>query len=303
MKRQDTAQDLLAWAQACLAASGIEQPRREARLLMARATEHAPVSWLMGDGKTPIQPVEAAEFRELVGRRAGREPLAHLTGSQGFWNLDLEVSDATLIPRADSEALIESLLSQRPDRERPLRMLDLGTGTGCLLLAALSEFPQAWGVGIDLSPRACALAAANARAAGLGGRCAFLCASWSDAISAPGQGFDLVLSNPPYIPTAEIDSLMPEVGRFEPRLALDGGSDGLGAYRSILSRLEGLLSQGGIAILELGCGQIAEIGPIAAPLGFAIASVHADLGGVARAVTLERARGGQKMFGRQAAQG
>jgi release factor glutamine methyltransferase len=196
------------------------------------------------------------------------------------------VSDATLVPRADSETLIECLLALRPDRDAALRSLDLGTGTGCLLLAALSEYPRAWGVGIDLSPQACDLAAANAGANGLAARSAFLCGSWTDALSPGTARFDLVLSNPPYIPSADIAGLMPEVARFEPRRALDGGRDGLDAYRIILSRLPTLLAPDGIAILELGAGQLDPVRAIVDEEKLAFISARADLGGVARAVAL-----------------
>lgn len=221
-------------------------------------------------------------------RRVAHEPLAYIIGSQGFWTLDLAVSDATLIPRADSEAVIEGLLALRPDRAGAMRMLDLGTGTGCLLLAALSEYPRSWGVGVDLSPRACMLAAANALATGLAARSAFCCGCWSDALSAEGASFDLVLSNPPYVRSGDVDGLMPEVAQFEPKLALDGGVDGLDAYRIILSRLGGLLKPDGIAILEIGDGQLGNVQAIAAGSGLAFVTGYADLQGITRAVAMKR---------------
>jgi release factor glutamine methyltransferase len=287
MRQQDeTINALIAWAARGLEAAGIELARREARLLLAHRLGLDSASMRLRDRDIQLQPADVAAFRADVARRAAREPLAHITGSQGFWTLDLAVSDATLIPRADSEALIESLLMLRPDRGVALRSLDLGTGTGCLLLAALSEYPHAWGLGIDLSPRACDLAAVNAQAARLDARSAFLCGNWTDALSADSARFDLVLSNPPYIPSAEIGGLMPEVARFEPRRALDGGPDGLDAYRIILSRLPGLLAPGAIAILELGAGQFDPVRAIVAGAGLEFVSVHADLGGVARAIAL-----------------
>ncbi len=276
---------LLDWATQQLERAGIEAARREARLLLAHALGIEAVSMRLRDRGMPVQPTERHAFRADVERRATREPLARIIGRQGFWTLDLAVSEATLIPRADSEALIESLLALRPDRMAPMRMLDLGTGTGCLLLAALSEFPQAWGIGVDLSPRACGVAAANAQAAGLSARSAFLCGCWNAAVSGTAR-FDLVLSNPPYVRSGEIAGLMPEVARFEPLLALDGGSGGLDAYRSVLSALPGLLAADGLAIVELGAGQFDDVLAIAAESDLAFTSVHADLGGVARAIVL-----------------
>ena len=290
--QHETVGTLIAWARQRLGDRAVAEPRREARLLLAHVLGEAPGAWVLRDCRIAVQSADAAVFRSLVERRAQREPLARITGSQGFWTLDLAVSDASLIPRADSECLIESLLALRCDRFRALRLLDLGTGTGCLLLAALSEYPQGWGLGIDLSEAACRLAASNARAAGLQARSAFLCASWSDPLlrlgGCLGPGFDVVLSNPPYIPAGDIAGLMPEVSRFEPRLALDGGADGLQAYRSIFARLGGLLAGQGIAIVEVGAGQIGEIPGLAAQAGLAMVSVHADLGGVPRAAVLRQ---------------
>ena len=216
----------------------------------------------------------------MLARRAAREPLAYVVGWQEFWSLRFAVSPATLIPRADSETLIEAALAARPAGVR--RILDLGTGTGCLLLAALSEYPEAFGVGVDRCPGAAALAARNAAALGLADRAAILCGHWADALDAR---FDLVLSNPPYVARAEIATLMPEVARFEPATALDGGADGLDAYRRILADLPRLLQPGGAAILELGAGQRAAVAALAAPLG--TVSWRRDLGGIERAMLIQ----------------
>jgi release factor glutamine methyltransferase len=178
----------------------------------------------------------------------------------GFWTLDLEVSPATLIPRADSETLVEAALDACPDKGAALRVLDLGTGTGALLLAVLSELPAASGVGVDLKPEAAALAARNAARLGLVGRARFLAGDWAAALS---RRFDLILCNPPYIESAAITGLMPEVARHEPASALDGGADGLDAYRRIIADLPRLLAPRGVAVLELGQGQQAAVEALA----------------------------------------
>ncbi|MDE2199111.1 MAG: peptide chain release factor N(5)-glutamine methyltransferase [Rhodospirillales bacterium] len=253
-------------ARAALRAAGFENPGLEARWLAEHATGEA-------------------DLAALLARRLAHEPMAHIIGHQGFWTLDLEVSPATLIPRADSETLIEAALAAFPDRARLRRILDLGTGTGCLLLAALSEFPAAWGLGIDAVPEAAALAARNAVRNNLAGRAAFLVADWA----APLAGrFDLILANPPYIARADLSRLMPEVGAHEPASALDGGADGLDAYRRILPGLPALLAPGGAAILELGAGQAQDVATLAITAGFAPPTLRTDIGGIARAMVLRR---------------
>lgn len=263
-----------------LAAAGVETARREALLLLA----HASGLTALALRSEPRRLVDPAAFEAALERRAARrEPLALITGRQGFWTLDLEVSADTLIPRADSETLVEAAVALRPERARVRRVLDLGTGTGCLLLAALAEFPDAFGVGTDLSPGAAALARRNARRNGLAARAAFIAADWGAPV---GGRFDLVLSNPPYIATAEIASLMPEVARHEPRRALDGGPDGLEAYRRILAALPDLLVPDGLAVLELGAGQEAAVRGLANGAGFHHIIVRSDLAGVQRALAL-----------------
>ena len=260
---------------AVLERAGIDGAALDARLLLAHAMRLDQAA-LLRDRNAPADMVA---YAPLLDCRAGREPLAFITGRQGFWTLDLAVSPDTLIPRADSETLIEAALAARADVGR---VLDLGTGTGCLLLAALVEYPGAWGVGVDCSPGAAALARANAERAGCADRAAFLVGDWAAALRGP---FDLVLSNPPYIETAAIEGLMPEVAVHEPRRALDGGADGLDAYRTLIAALPALLAPGGLAVFELGEGQ----GPAVAALAHGFrASFRNDLAGVQRAILLER---------------
>ena len=267
-----TAQALTAVA-ARLAEAGIEEPRREARLLVAAAEGITAARLLLRDT------VDEARYEPLVARRAARAPLAYILGRKEFWGLEFAVSPATLIPRPDTETLVEAVLALGI---APARVLDLGTGTGCLLLAVLSECPAAFGVGVDISPAAAALACANARSLGLADRAAFCAGNWAAALEG---AFDLVLSNPPYIPGGDIAGLMPDVAAFEPARALDGGADGLEAYRLIIAALPRLLTPTGAAVLELGAGQAPDVAALAAQAGFA-ATTRADLAGVPRAIIL-----------------
>lgn len=270
---------------ALLMAAGVDTPRLDARLLLGRAAGLSREALLRDPGRE----VDPAPYHSLLARRAAREPLALILGRQEFWSLDFEVSAATLIPRADSETVIEAALAAAPDRGRVCSILDLGTGTGCLLLAALTEFPAAWGLGVDRAAEAARLAARNAGALGLAARAAFLCGDWDGALSGR---FDLVLSNPPYILGGDIAGLMPEVGRHEPSSALDGGPDGLDAYRHILAALPHLLAPGGTAVLEVGFGQADAVAALAGgPVMF-----RSDLSGTPRAMVMRA----EKTFGRTA---
>jgi release factor glutamine methyltransferase len=265
-----------------LRAAAFETPRLEARLLLAHAMDCRQEA-LLRDPRAPVPPEAAGRFGDLLRRRLAHEPMALLLGAQEFWSLSFAVSPATLIPRADSETLIEAALEAFPNRAGVRRVLDLGTGTGCLLLAALSEFPGATGLGIDRVPAAAALARENARRLGLADRAAFLAGDWAAPISAR---FDLVLCNPPYIETRDIPGLMPEVARHEPASALDGGADGLADYRRVVAALPGLLAPGGQAILELGQGQRAAVEALARAAGLEPRGCKPDLGGVERALRL-----------------
>jgi release factor glutamine methyltransferase len=253
-----------------------DDPRRETRLLLAHALGVPPLELI----RTPNRPVSPDQFEALLARRAAREPMALILGHQGFWTLDLRVSAATLIPRADTETVITAVLEEAP--RPPRRILDLGTGTGCLLLALLSEYPDAYGIGVDRVPAAAALARQNAWDNGLIERAFFVVGHWTDSLHG---SFDVIVSNPPYIRAADIDGLMPEVALHEPRSALDGGLDGYDAYRAILARLGDVLAPGGLAVLELGVGQAPVVATMASAAGYA-SRLHQDLAGIERAIAL-----------------
>jgi release factor glutamine methyltransferase len=224
-------------------------------------------------------------FDALIARRAAREPLAYITGHKEFWSLDFAVGPGCLIPRPDTETLIEAALSLHPDRAAPLSILDLGTGSGCLLIAALKEFPGARGVGIDSSPEALAWAWRNVAAHHLQDRATLIESAWLDDAS---PGFDLILSNPPYIPSVEIGRLAPEVARHEPRAAFDGGPDGLDAYRALAPRIARLLGPAGHALLEIGNGQSAQVPMLLADADLKVLKINHDLAGIPRCIIAGR---------------
>ncbi|MFO1246794.1 MAG: peptide chain release factor N(5)-glutamine methyltransferase [Alphaproteobacteria bacterium] len=260
-----------------LAGAGIDNPRAEARLLLAHALGTS------RDQTLTAQPTpEQAEcFARLVERRAVNEPFAYITGHKEFWSLDFEAGPGVLVPRPDTETLIEEALRVAPDRNAPLRIADLGTGSGAILIAALKEFPNATGIGFESSPEAFRYASANAGRL-IGHRAQIRQEDWSHARGP----FDLVFSNPPYIPSTDIESLMPDVAHFEPRAALDGGPDGLSAYRNLGELLPGLLVSGGHALLEIGLGQAQSMARLFP--GLEMLRIVPDLSGIPRCVILRK---------------
>ncbi len=267
-------------AESRLREAGVDTPELDARLLV----EHA-LSLTRNDlftkADTPIPDEDAARLRALIERRASHEPVGRILGHREFWTLDLALNADTLEPRPDTETLVEAVLKAVPDRAAPLRLLDLGTGTGCILLALLAELPNALGLGVDLSPNAVAAAAANAERNGLGGRARFQTGNWAEGLS---ERFDVVVSNPPYIPSADIATLAPEVREHDPLRALDGGADGLDAYRVIAAQLPGLLVPGGVAGLEVGQGQAGDVARLLDATGLMPVGIFKDLGGIERCV-------------------
>jgi release factor glutamine methyltransferase len=247
--------DLLSEGMKALQAAGIEAPAREARLLLGLAAQ-VPPAVMIGFPERSVSAEAAESYRALVARRAGREPLSHLLGVREFWSRPFRVTRDVLDPRPDSECLIEAVLEEIGDYGRALRLLDFGVGSGCLLLTLLAELPAARGWGVDLSKAALGVAQANAEALGLAARATWRQGSWDAALLPEDPaGFDIIVSNPPYIATAEIARLEPEVARHEPHLALDGGEDGLDAYRQLAPVLARRLTPGGLAALEIGLGQ------------------------------------------------
>ena len=259
---------------AAAARIGGETPRLDAEVLLAHQLGCARGDFLLN----PERNFDPQDYEKLVERRANGEPVAHIIGTREFWSLTLKVSPAVLIPRPDTETLVEVAL--RLCAHPPARILDLGTGSGALLLACLSEWPNATGLGVDASLAALAVAQENAQSTGLAGRANLQLGDWGEGLS---EHFDLILSNPPYI--AETEELSEEVRTFEPASALFAGGNGLDDYRRILPQLPGLLNPGGLAVLEIGHKQGPALMAMAADHGFT-ASLHPDLAGRDRCVAL-----------------
>jgi release factor glutamine methyltransferase len=269
---------------------GLETPELDARLLVAHALalDH---TGLATHAHRRLSITEAGDIAALAARRLAREPVARILGCKEFWGLPLRLNAETLVPRPETETVVEAALAseasgQRGDRHdlrsRPLRVADLGTGSGALMLALMSELPAAFGIATDVSATALACARDNAAALGLAARVAFVACDYGAAL---GGRFDLVVSNPPYVARNEIAALAPEVREFDPRRALDGGIDGLDGYRAIAADARRLLAPGGTLVLELGAGMAAAVTALlgAAGLGLAGPPRH-DLAGVARAL-------------------
>lgn len=265
-----------------LEAAGIESPELDARLLLGEVLR-LDLTGLVAAAAHPLTANEAAALDSLIQRRIDGEPVARLLGRKEFWGLSLALSPATLVPRPDTETIVEAALARlRQDgRGDRLRIADLGTGSGAILLALLSELPNAQGVGTDINRDALSIAARNATALGLSGRASFIACDYADALRGP---FDLIVSNPPYIPSRDIDDLAIEVRAHDPRLALDGGADGLAAYRAIIPAAFERLAPGGVVVVEVGQGQDVDVARLMAEAGFDTSvPAKADLNGVPRA--------------------
>ena len=274
-------EDRVRAAARALSAAGIADARREARLILGHAAGRP------GDVVFPrdVELDEAGRMRfdAAVARRAAREPLSRILGTREFWSLPFRLGPATLDPRPDTETLVEAVLARLADRGRPWRILDLGTGSGCIALALLSERPQAAAVAVDRSEAAVRLARDNAGALGLDGRFLPVVGDWDTALAGD---FDVVVSNPPYIPSGAIAGLEPEVARHDPPAALDGGADGLAAYRRIVPRLRRLLRPGGLAGLEIGADQAEPVAALLTAAGWAPVVVR-DLAGHDRCLLVQ----------------
>lgn len=271
-------------------AAGIPSARLDARLLLAHALGVSATT-IFSQPERPLTEADGQAVAAVAARRERREPVSHILGRREFWSLTFKVTADTLDPRPDTETVVEAVLDALPDHRAPLRLLDLGTGTGCILLSLLSELPNAHGVGVDASEAALEVARHNARALGMDQRVSLVLGHWGREIDGL---FNVIVSNPPYIPDQDIDALEAEVAAFEPRGALAGGSDGLDCYRALAPDVGRLLASGGVAALEVGQGQAEAVGLILQDAGLALRGVRPDLAGIGRCVVVsqptERAR-------------
>jgi len=268
--------------------AGLDSAELDARLLLGAALK-LDLTGLIASGERKLKAGEAERVDAFAARRLRGEPVARIIGEKEFWGLPLRLSAETLVPRPDTETVVElalAMLRDGPASGGALHMLDIGTGTGAILLALLSEMREACGIGTDISQGALATARQNAAALGFAPRTGFVACSYAAALKGP---FDLVVSNPPYIRSADIAGLAEEVRAHDPLAALDGGADGLAAYRALIPQAVQLLKAGGVLVVEAGYGQSSEVEGLMTAAGLVAAPPKADLAGVPRAV------GGRKM--------
>lgn len=286
---RNTIQSVYRDAVGTLKGVGVASPELDARILVSVAAGISHAHFIADPGRI-LSKEESDRFGTLLARRVEREPVSRILGSREFWGHDFLLSPETLDPRADSETLVQAVLEAIPTWRRnreTLRILDLGTGTGALLLSLLSEIDGASGIGTDISPEALLTAQRNAGRLGLRNRAGFVATSWFDGLCGT---FDIVVSNPPYIPREEIPKLAPEVTLFDPIAALDGGPDGLECYRRIAAGLAQHLKPGGLVAVEVGKGQDGQVAGLLADVALGATMEeprrHRDLAGIVRCLTL-----------------
>jgi release factor glutamine methyltransferase len=268
----------------------LDSPDLDARVLMSHALglDHAA---LVSNGERALTGDEVTTIAAQAARRLAREPVARIVGRKEFWGLEFCLVPSTLVPRPETETVVEAALDTISDRSRALRIADFGTGSGALLLALLSELPNATGVGTDLSASALAAARNNAIHLGVASRAYFVACNYGTALGGP---FDLVVSNPPYIASGDIAGLAPEVRDHDPRLALDGGASGLDGYRAVVADARRILAPDAILIVELGAGQASAVAALMRAGGMAVDAPRPDLSGHFRALLGHPAMRGQQ---------
>lgn len=278
-----TLRQAIADTAALLKQGGIENPRLDARVLTAHVIEADTAHTFLRSDMELTQEQEQ-KIGLLVGRRLVHEPVARIVGQREFWGMPFDVTTDTLDPRADSEVLVSAIIDHRHriGSAHP-KILDLGTGTGCILLALLHEIPEATGVGIDLSHGALTVAQRNAARNGLSDRANFLCMSWMEALQGP---FNIIVANPPYLSAADMSQRSPEV-RFDPERALFGGDDGLSCYRAIIGDLSRVLARPGLVAFETGLGQARQVSGMLESAGFRVVEVRPDLAAIPRCVVAQ----------------
>jgi release factor glutamine methyltransferase len=267
--------------------AGLDSPHADARILICHALglDHTALATV---GERSVNAKERETIAALVGRRLRREPVARIVGSKEFWSLPLAINSSTLVPRPETETVVEAALAAVDacgPRAQALRIADVGTGSGAILLALLCELPNAYGIGTDISVEALMVARANSQRLGLT-RAAFVAGDMTSPLRAP---FDLIVSNPPYVASGQIAALDPEVRAFDPRAALDGGVDGLDYYRALSGSVPELLTPRGLLAVEIGAGQADAVAQLFLKAGLAAEPPHPDLNGVPRVLLARKA--------------
>ena len=276
-------------AVARLKEAGGETPILDARLLIQHALG---IEWntLFTGPDRSLTAGEARQIEDVIGARLAGKPVSRIIGQRGFWKADFAINEHVLDPRPDTETIIMAVTKLRPDPGAPLSILDLGTGSGAILLALLHEYPAASGSGVDLSSEAIHIARHNAERLDMTGRANFMVRDWNDGLAEIRGQFDVIVSNPPYIPTGDIPGLAPEVREHDPLHALDGGPDGLMAYRALATLIPDLLKPGGLVALEMGIGQAEEVKSLFTEAGLGDFFLWKDLGGIDRVVSMTKWR-------------
>jgi release factor glutamine methyltransferase len=263
-----------------LSLSKIENPQLEARILLAFASG-VKQTRIIGYPEDKLDNSIISNLEKIMARRKTGEPIAYITGVKEFWSLDFNVTKETLIPRPDSETIVQSVLDTITNHMDHISILDLGTGSGCLLLALLSELPKAIGVGIDISSRSCKIAKKNAKELGLNNRAKFYQGNWMEGIH---DQFDIIVTNPPYVAEPDMEFLDREIRLFEPHLALSGGPDGVAAYRLIAKESITRLKTAGILVVEIGINQAQSIRDIFVQNGLKIIKTQRDFSNIDRCI-------------------
>ena len=268
-----------------LSKAGIDSPRLEARLLLAAASNRQPAEVFTD---IVLSAAEQQKLQQMLSERLQHKPLDKILGHREFYKADFAVNEDVLSPRADTEILVEKVLQSLPQNAQ--NILDLGTGSGCIIESILLEKPQLLGVAVDISGKSLQTARRNAENLGISARIKFMCADWFSPqfVQKIGQKFDVIVTNPPYIPTGDIAALMPEVKNYDPPAALDGGADGFASYRRIAELAPNLLNESGSIFIEAGIGQADEIAALFSQKGLKHICTVTDLSGIARCVVLKK---------------
>ncbi|MTI09164.1 peptide chain release factor N(5)-glutamine methyltransferase [Curvivirga aplysinae] len=271
--------EALTSAETTLKEAGIDSARQDARLLLAYHL-NKDISSIMAFPEKELE--GRKDFNSLISRRSKSEPVSHILGEREFWSLPFKVTSDVLDPRPDSETLIEAILGRKPNHDEAINIIDFGTGSGCLLLTLLNEYKQALGAAVDISEAALNIAQQNARNLDLHSRCQFIKSNWHEEIS---EEYDILVSNPPYITSADMKTLSKDVYDHEPHLALHGGEDGLNPYRILVPAGKQLLKKNGLICFEFGYEQADSVANLLDQNGYKDIQLHPDLSGIIRCAT------------------